>query len=465
MHSRLQRLIEYLWPELILKGTPWFSSWNLEHRKQFANRGKFFFSLVALGYLGHYYLVDIPNDKEPLEGWFIFRMSMAGISFVTVLAYFFEAFASSRFVKWPAFFVCAAACVTQAYVPVYFPEAPWFYPYLFIFTSILVLSTSPLKSLFFAIPTMFMFFTPLVEAGAPAYQLYSATVVSLIVIFGVRASYISEIRNYLLTRERDAFRDEVIDLGKEYESRLKSFIPRVIADRLEHLIENTKLSVLEATLEVLTPKKREVACFWSDIRGFTQGSKDIDKFLVDSVVPEVKACSDAVEDHEGIPRKIGDLIFAYFDGDDQRLNLLRSILAGFALSELNKDMNATVSTVDVNRFILVSIGEALVGNVGGLNSGVEITALGPPVNFLARLDDATKAPGLARHLEPGDIILSSASAALLSQMKVEMDCQRVCLRKESVDIRDFPEVEDVFVLRPSSEKHERLKHAYDLLAG
>lgn len=464
MHSRLQRLIEYLWPELILKGTPWFNSWAIEHQRQFANRGKFFFTLVALGYIGHYYLVDIPNNKEPIQGWFTFRMSMAAISLATVASYFSGAFVRSRFVKLPALFVCAAACITQAYVPVYFADAPWFYPYLFIFTSILVLSTSPLKSLIFALPTMLMFLDPLVEAGAPAYQLYSATVVSLIVIFGVRASYISEIRNYLLTRERDAYRDEGANLAKEYEGRLKSFIPRVIAERLEHLIENKKMSVLEATLEVLTPKKREVACLWSDIRGFTRGSKDIDRFLVDSVMPEVKACSDAVENYDGIPRKIGDLIFAYFDGNDQEKNLLKSILAGFALSDLNKDMNATVSTVDVNRFILVSIGEALVGNVGGMNSGVEITALGPPVNFLARLDDATKAPGLARHLEPGDIILCSDSARLLSRINVDIKCLRVCLRHESVDIRDFPEVEDVFVLRPSSDKHERLKDAYDLLA-
>ncbi|MEM7099295.1 MAG: hypothetical protein AAF541_13615 [Pseudomonadota bacterium] len=464
MHSKLQKLFEYLWPELILKGTPWYDAWYLEHSRQFANRGKIFFVLVAVGYVGHYYYVDIPNNKEPIESWFFFRMSMAGLSLSTAAVLFSDAFVASRFVKWPAILFCIAACVTQGYVPVYFPEAPWFYPYLFLFTSVLVLSTSPIKSLIFAIPTIVLFYPALLDSGAPGYQLASASVVSVIVILGIRGSYISEIRTYALTRERDAFREEVIQLGKEYESRLKSFIPRVIAERLENLIENTKLSVLEATLNVLTPKKQVVACLWSDIRGFTQGSRDIDRFLADSVLPEVKLCSDAVENHEGIPRKIGDLIFAYFDGDDKHINLLRSILAGFALSELNKDMNATVSTMDVNRFILISVGEALVGNVGGMNSGVEITALGPPVNFLARLDDATKAPGLAKHLKPGDILLCADSAKTLNELDLGIDCFRVCLKREKVEIRDFPEAKEVFVLRPSSESHELLELAYKTAA-
>lgn len=462
--QKLRQLLEYLWPELILQGTPWFREWSQGNKEQFANRSRIFFTLVGATYIGHYYFVDIPNNKQPLEAWFAFRMTMATLSAGCVLLYINRTFIHSKLVKWPAILVMALGCHTQAHVPIYFPDAPWIYPYLFVFSSVLLLGTSPLKSLLFALPIMASFVAPLTAAGLPVYQLSSATAVCAVVIFVVRSAYVSEIRNFLLTQERDQYRGAVIDLGKEYEGRLKSFIPKVISDRLEDQIENTKMNVLEATLDVLEPKKQEVACMWSDIRGFTQGSNDIDSFLADSVMPEVKACSDAVENHQGIPRKIGDLIFAYFDDRNIQLNLLRAISAGFALSELNKDMNATVSTVDVKRYILVSTGEALVGNVGGLNSGVEITALGPPVNFLARLDDATKSPGLMKHLEPGDIILCPDSARKLEQMKSELEPKRVCLNEAGVDIRDFPDVRSVFILRPSQPQHLSLSNAYKKIA-
>lgn len=462
---KLRHFLEYLWPELILKSTPWFDAWSRGHKKQFADRSKVFFILVGLTYIGHYYLVDIPNDKDPIEAWFIFRMTMASLASFCVAIYFVKPFVESKLVKWPAICAMSAGCITQAFVPLYFSEAPWFYPYLFVFASVLVLGTSPVKSLLFAVPVMLTYYYPLVSAGVPSYQLTSAMVVCMVVIFVVRTSYISDIRNYVLTQERDQYRGEIIELGKEFEDRLKSFIPRVISERLEHLIDNTKMTVIEATLNVLTPKKKPVACLWSDIRGFTQGSKDLDDFLADSVIPEVKVCSDAVERHEGIPRKIGDLIFAYFDSVENKLNLVRSLLAAFELSEINKDMNETVSTVEVKRFILISTGEALVGNLGGMNSGVEITALGSPVNLLARLDDATKEPGLANLLDPGDVILCPRSAKLLTELDGEIPCLRVCLKSEGVSIRDFPEVSDVFILRPSSESKNRLEAAQNSLTS
>jgi len=462
---RLRHILEYLWPELILKGTPWFDAWSRGHKKQFADRSKVFFALVGITYIGHYYLVDIPNNKTPIEAWFVFRMVMAALASFCIAIYFFKPFIETRYVKWPAICAMSAGCITQSFVPLYFSEAPWFYPYLFVFASVLVLGSSPIKSLLFATPIMLTYYFPLVSAGVPSYQLTSAMVVCMVVIFVVRTSYISDIRNYVLTKERDQYRDEVIELGKEFEDRLKSFIPRVIAERLQNLIDNTKMTVIEATLDVLTPKKKSVACLWSDIRGFTQGSKDLDDFLADSVIPEVKVCSDAVEKYEGIPRKIGDLIFAYFDSVENKLNLVRSLLAAFELSEINKDMNETVSTVNVKRYILVSSGEALVGNLGGMNSGVEITALGSPVNFLARLDDATKAPGLAKYLEPGDVVLCPRSAQMLLELDSEIDCVPVCLKSENVAIRDFPEVAQVFVLRPSTESHSRLQKVHTLLVS
>ena len=463
--NRLRRTLEYLWPELLLEGTPWYDEWKKAHREQFAQRCRVFFVLVIIGYVGHYYLVDIPRHKEPIEAWFAFRMTMSALAGTCILFYLNPTFILSRRVKWPAIVVLAIGSHAQAHVAIHFPEAPWIYPYIFVFASAMVLNTSPLKSMFFCVPVFASFIFPLTAAGIPEYQLASASVVCSIIIFVIRASYESEIRQFLLTQERDRYRQQSIDLGKEFEGRLKSFIPKVIYERLDDLIQNTKMTVLEATLDVLTPKKMHVACLWSDIRGFTKQSERIDDFLAESVIPEVKACSDAIESYQGIPRKIGDLIFAYFDDSDERSNLLRSILAGFDLCEVNKDMNATVSNVKVRRYILISSGEALVGNMGGLNSGVEITALGSPVNFLARLDDATKQPGMKKHLEPGDIILCHNSARNLQSMKLGIEWNRICLKTEQVEIRDFEHVDNVYVLKPTQRNQSILLDAHSEHAG
>ena len=456
----IRNIIEFSLPELILEGTPWYKAWIEQHRRLAANRKRIFFTLCFFTYLGHYFFVDVPRGKEPLELWFAFRVSMAVICIGCVFFYSKPRVHSNSLFIWPAIVAMSLGCFFQAYVSVYFPEAPWIYPYIFCFSSVLVLGVSPMQSLAFAIPLMLSFIPPLTTAGVPLYQLVSATFVCGIVILVVRTAYISDIRNFLLTQERDESRGEVIKLGKEYENRLKSFIPRVIVSRIQMLMDERKKSALEATVDVLQPVKKHVACLWSDIRGFTQASNDLDEFLFESVVPEVKVSSDAIETYHGIPRKIGDLIFAYFDHPKLDCNVLRVILAGYALSELNKDRNETVSSINIKRYILISTGEAIVGNVGGFNSGVEITALGPPVNFLARLDDATKLPGLSKMLAPGDLLLCENTAKELLNIFADIPICPVDLEKVGVSIRDFPEVQRIYVLKPSEKIRDEIVEYY-----
>ncbi|NKC01775.1 MAG: hypothetical protein GKR90_25200 [Pseudomonadales bacterium] len=448
--ERIRGALAFLWPDLILEGSKWENDWVVSQRDRFAKSARVFFVLAAVGYFGHYFLIDIPNDKQPLELWFAFRMS-ATIACTLCFILFITKKQNTVWAKWVAAVVMAAGCHAQAHVVLYYPDAPWIYPFVFTLGAVLLLQYPPFKSLLFAAPLMGSFFPPLLEAGNPFDQLASATFLTSVIVLIARTAYTFELRAFLLTQERDESRQHIIELGRDYENRLKSFIPRVIADRMQHRIDKRGMSALEATVDVLTAKKQRVACLFSDIRGFTQGSNEMETFLLESAIPEVKACSDAVENFRGIPRKIGDLIFAYFDDSIEKANVLRSIGAGLELSKLNQDLNDTSSSVKVRRYILISTGDAIVGNVGGLNSGVEITALGPPVNFLSRLDDATKAPALADHLLEGDLVICVATAKLLEDYSVDLPLNHVEFASKGLKIRDFPEVESVYVLRPSDE--------------
>jgi class 3 adenylate cyclase len=211
------------------------------------------------------------------------------------------------------------------------------------------------------------------------------------------------------------------------------------------------MSVVEASIEALKARKQNVACLFTDIRGFTQGSKELDEFIIESVMPEVTACSNAIEDLSGIPRKIGDLIFAYFDDDSMHLNVLRAICAGIEVSKLNETMNLSSSQKQINRYILISAGEAMVGNFGGLDSSVEITALGTPVNFLSRVDDLTKSPAVAEALDSGDLIVSETVKHLVDELELSIPFELINLDELEVSIRDFPEVKRLFKLTPTPE--------------
>ena len=175
----------------------------------------------------------------------------------------------------------------------------------------------------------------------------------------------------------------------------------------------------------------------------------------------MKAASERIEKFEGIPRKIGDLIFAYFDDNSINLNVLRSVLVGIELSQMNRAFNETVSTVEIKRYILISSGEAIVGNLGGIDSSVEITALGSPVNFLSRLDDATKDPRLSKVLEPGDLVMSESTADVLRGMDNRLQLSGYSLSELGIEIRDFPETRNIFVMKPSEKNLLLLEELYE----
>lgn len=166
-----------------------------------------------------------------------------------------------------------------------------------------------------------------------------------------------------------------------------------------------------------------------------------------------------MEEQGGIPRKIGDLIFAYFDSEDNRYNILGCVGSALAISRINEAMNATAASVEIRRYVLVAHGDAVVGNLGGFDSSIEITALGSPVNLLSRMDEATKAPSLGVLLKSGDVVLAPAIFEELTAVVKGLECLEIELGGIGVAIRDFPEVQRIFILPASDGNVERIHRA------
>lgn len=455
----LERAIENLFPVLLIGGTPWQVMWEERERDIFLAIAKVFCTIVAVAYLAHFFFFDLRMGLEPIESWFAFRFSMA-TGAIVCLVFYFSPMSRLRMYKIPIAVLCWIMAFTQARVTVNYPDAPWLYCFVFVTVFSIILRTSAVNSALYASVLVASQWSSLVEAGVPELTIVSATVVMIAAIAFLRTSYASDIRNFLLVQENLAAQKRIIELNIEFADRIRAFIPRIIASRLERYVKDRQMSVIEASVEVLRPRVADIACIFSDIRGFTQASKDLERFVANSVMPEVKVTSDAVEEYGGIPRKVGDLVFAYFDDDQIRRNLLNAVAGGFAIARSNQVMNATAIDLEIRRYILISCGKAIVGNLGGLDSSIEITALGSPVNFLSRVDELTKSPNLRDMLEPSHLVICERSESILREMGIELDMQQVDLRKLDLSIRDFPEANYLYTIRPNDENYERVMAAY-----
>ena len=326
--------------------------------------------------------------------------------------------------------------------------------------SALILRTSVVKSSGYALVVMAFQWPVLMEAGVPVPVALSAGGVTILSLIIIRASYLAEIKYFLLSQQNIDTQRRNIELNIEFTDRVKSFIPGEIANRLERHLQDRNTSVIEAIYEVLRPRKQNIACLFSDIRGFTEGSKDLDAFIRDSVLPNVKESTNAIEIYGGIPRKIGDLIFAYFDHKSTHLNLIRSILAGLEIARINEDQNADRSNPNIERYILISTGEAIVGNIGGFDSSVEITALGSPVNYLSRVDELTKHPKLRELLVSSDLIICNTSLKLLHEIDVVPNVTSIDLSELGLSIRNFHEQTIIHTMRPTTENRQLFSDLY-----
>lgn len=341
----------------------------------------------------------------------------------------------------------------------WYESSLYLYAFAFIVINSTILRTSMLNSVLFSAFTLATQFPYFLATDLSRPLLYSASAVALIFVYITRSSYVDEVRYFLAVQENVRSQKDAIEMNLEFNDRIRALLPKEISSRLSHFLSIRGWTVLQAMDEVLAPKNREISCIFSDIRGFTNGTKNTDGFLEKGVLPNVRACTSVVEDNKGIPRKVGDLVFAYFDDENRYVNLLRCLRAGSQLIKINSKFNDSSDSVQIQRHVLISSGDAVVGNLGGLDSSIEITALGSPVNFLARLDELSKEPLLQDCLSKQFLIVSNASKLLIDQMDLPIRADALSLAENDLSIRDFPEENTLWLIPVCDETEFVLEQA------
>jgi class 3 adenylate cyclase len=348
-----------------------------------------------------------------------------------------------------------AFCYFQARVLVWYEGSLYFYAFGFVIVSTIALRLSVAQSLLYAGLVIACQWASFLEAGIEAPLLFSATAITLIfVVFG-RSGYSADLKYYDADQQNIQNQRKIIELNIEFADRIRAFLPREISSRLFHYVEDRKMTILQAIEEVLRPRRRDIACMFSDIRGFTRSTQGLgDAFLDEGVIPNVKECTLAIERNGGIPRKIGDLLFAYFDQTNTQANLIHCFKAALEVIQANNDFNSNRTGQEpIVRYVLMASGEAVVGNLGGFDSSIEITALGNPVNFLARVDEATKNPAIRDLITNNHIVMDDRTAERLQAILPEFTPQRLDLAEFGVRIRDFEKVDHIWLYKVESPKN------------
>lgn len=153
-------------------------------------------------------------------------------------------------------------------------------------------------------------------------------------------------------------------------------------------------------------ERRNVTVFFSDIRGFTAYSEQVQpEVVIDLLNKYLSAQAKQIIRHQGIIDKyVGDEVVAIFEGPDMVDN---AILAGIEIqreiARINKE-----NLRDIRIGIGINTGMAIVGNVGS-DERMDHTVLGNNMNLGARLCSIA---------QPGQIIISESTWRLAKSKEI-----------------------------------------------
>jgi class 3 adenylate cyclase len=467
-----ERIAYTLFPTLLLQNTPWFTIWAEQERRENTVLWRIFFPVASLVYIGHYYLFDRPMSLQPKDLWFWFRISIAALSTITMLCYWLPSLRGSRYYRVPAIVMLWLFCLTQAWTIIWYDHSQYLYAFVFVVVAAMLLRTSMAMSLLFAAATLASQWPSFLASGISRPTIYSGMVATLMFVSITRAKYLGDIRYFLASQQNIDAQRRMIEMNIEFTDRIRAFLPREISSRLNKRLSDNRSTVLQAVDEVLRPTQRTVACLFSDIRGFTQATKSSQSFLGQGVIPNVRKCNAVIERFHGIPRKVGDLIFAYYDDVNPYVNLIHCVSSGFEIADANQKFNeAQRIETRIHRYVLISNGDAIVGNLGGYDSSIEITALGSPVNLLSRIDEITKLAKFKERVRETDLVLCPATARLLGHLALGCTIEPLRIQDVGATIRDFEEMDTLWLLPATRENrsiveaaHEYVKLNYEVLA-
>lgn len=455
-----KNLFLIFFPESEIKNSKWWPIWKESTEKSFLKNARLAFSILSISYILHFFFVDTPLGlPQQNDAWFYYRFGLAAFNFLALGLSLFKKVNHSVLL---GLFVVDGllVCYFQSKSMLWYPGVPYFWGILFAILFPIFLNSYNLTAVFYASVLLAVQFSNLQQANVNVSLVWGAYAVALFVVIFIRNNRKHEIASFLASYQMLSLQEKIIDTQKTLNEQVQAFLPRKIKERLNDEINNNQKNVIQAIDEILRPVEKNIVALFSDIRGYTQSSKNIE-FLSQSAIPNIKTMTEIVESKGGIPRLIGDLIFSYFDEAESNRNVYNSFKAAVEIIYENHSQNdGKVDSMKVQRYVLLDTGNAYVGNIGAISSAREITALGTCVNKLNRIDMWTKELEIKGELGYSAIVLTSEFHEKLAQVFPALRLEKIDLKSQS--IKDFPEVKFLYLFKGDSmfkDAHQRTEAA------
>ncbi len=436
----------------MLTGSGYEAVWIEQKRRRDA-KTVFYASLASgSGMILQYFFVDLRIPLLPEWFWLSFRMSIA-VAMLTLAAAIYVAPEQRRFwAKLVFALVGLSAAILQAYGTTLMPQFPLIFA---VVIGAFISSVNPIGLvpscaflLLTAVCQAEMLSSVLERSTDAAAQYWSLYLVAGGVVFAVKSGNASHVSRFLHDMREIERQRQMISLQTDLATQLRSFLPKVVFERISNYKRNFRTTFEYATQEILRPRSVDVVCIWSDIRGFTQSSRDT-RYVEQLAGPNLRHMTDISESCGAIPRLIGDLLLCIFDYPQITTSFLNSLKNAEQLRAANRQRNILSPPHErVDRVFILSFGRAVVGNVGGSSGAREITALGPCVNQLARIDEAIGEIFRRGHTDLRDDILATLDFVSKGRaLGFEFEFDEVSLHRRGVMVRDFPDLHSIVRIR------------------
>jgi class 3 adenylate cyclase len=462
--SWIDRVLGTLHPTLKLSRVDWKSQWQQLERQQFRQWGTIVWSV-----LGVLFFIEA-------LGWFVERQDAFGAysrfilpscSLIALLWINAPSMIDRPHYKEPLAIFCLCVCFLHAkLINLSYPFPVNFIPFIIvpiIMTLFLRLSVG------LSVPYLLISFwvdsfglnNILDSFQIEMLRIFAA--IGLVVVITIRTEMSKAIDLFLCQKTIAETQGLLQEKQTEVNEQIRTFLPKKIYRQVIQLVNERKLSMSQAMEEVIRPRSSIAACLYTDIRGFTKVVRRGQDLVLKTILPSQRTFSDIVQDHDGIPRITGDLVFAIFENDrsiqksvQDALNCaLEMIDSQKKLNLLNED-----STAHIKRYVLISLGQVVIGNTGGVDGSRDIAAYGDCANVLSRIDEVTKHKGIEELVSSQSIIFNSiAFDYVLTKIFPDISYREINLAEHGVELRDFPEERSIFLIDASDLRRKATEEA------
>lgn len=443
--------LRYLYPTLDIPQR-FKNLWWVRERRFFKVSSTAYFVFFLAAYIFHYYGVDIPLNKEPIDDWRFYRFSCAAVALIGLVLTNVRPIFESSYYRVPIIIAGLYFTYFQGVSMVWREAIPYYYVIALPAITALVATPSLFGAIVFMSIAMIVGKIGIESRPDNIREIYSAFTVSMIFLAALKSNFKVVVGSFITEMKNIESEKEKIELIQDMKDQIKTFMPSEIFNRYMVNISDKKMSSLQAMDDVLRQRKCKVAVIMSDIRGYTQLTKKSDGTLEDYITPEIQNTAAVMDKNRGITRIIGDETFAYFDNEDPLNNIRNAIRSCF---EIKKYTFLKGIHDKVERYLILSFGEAFAGNIGGVEGYRHITVQGSPANICSRIDPITKNEKFKKDFSSDNFILTESAFDVLRFVYKNIDFHKVDLDEYNFSMRDFPDEKSLFII-PFSEKNQQI---------